>query len=446
MSLFRKVNHWKFWMLLVLVAGLTQRLALYLCYPPGVYSDTGGYWRLAQAVLRGWYDYDGTRPPAYPMLMALLGSDAAVYLTQLVLGLLASLLFFWIGWQLLGSPAWGAAAGLAHSLNLGQLFFEANLLSESFTTFWLALLLAALLLALRRQGRWRWLAWLGVGLCAALAGLTRSLFLFMPFWAALFLAALQTRWKKRAAALLAVLLPAFVLLGMWVNFMHARYNIWGITTMTGYHLVQHTGDYFEAVPESDAVLRDTFLRFRAARIARTGSSANAIWEAIPEMMRAADLDFHTLSNRLADLSVHLILTHPHLYLANAAEGWWLFWRAPVYWRPEALGSLRPALEALVWAQRVMLFGANLFFILSTLLALVWRRWRTWLHFTPTWVFITATVWLTSILQTLPDHGDNPRFLIPLQTWVVLWALWAVLRAASARLRLLQAHNSERDTA
>ncbi|MCZ6874899.1 MAG: hypothetical protein O7G88_15445, partial [bacterium] len=27
------------------------------------------------------------------------------------------------------------------------------------------------------------------------------------------------------------------------------------------------------------------------------------------------------------------------------------------------------------------------------------------------------VWLASIVQTLADHGDNPRFLIPLQTFV-----------------------------
>jgi len=29
----------------------------------------------------------------------------------------------------------------------------------------------------------------------------------------------------------------------------------------------------------------------------------------------------------------------------------------------------------------------------------------------------------SILQTLLDHGDNPRFLVPLQSLVVLWVLW-----------------------
>lgn len=423
MSFLRKFNRWQVWLAVLLGVGFAQRAALWLAYPPGVYSDTGGYRRLAEAALRGWRDYDGTRPPGYSLLMALVGPDAAVYEVQLILGLLATALFFWVGWRLAGNPLFGFSAGLAHTLNLGQLFFEANLLSESLTTFWLALLLAALTWAAQGGGRWRWPAWLGVGLCAALAGLTRSLFLFLPVWAALFLAALQPGLKKRLAAAFTVLLPGLVLVGMWVNFMNTRYGIVGITTMTGYHLIQHTGDYFELVPESDALLRDTFLKYRAEQIARTGTSANTIWDAIPEMMQVSGLDFHALSNRLARLSVQLILAHPQRYLANAAEGWWLFWRAPFYWRPQALGNLQPLFEALELAERGLLFTANLLFLGSTLLALASKRWRAWLKLTPVWVFILSTLWLTSILQTLPDHGDNPRFLVPLQTWVVLWALW-----------------------
>jgi len=29
------------------------------------------------------------------------------------------------------------------------------------------------------------------------------------------------------------------------------------------------------------------------------------------------------------------------------------------------------------------------------------------------------------MQTLPDHGDNPRFLVPMQTLVVIWVLWLI---------------------
>ncbi len=39
-----------------------------------------------------------------------------------------------------------------------------------------------------------------------------------------------------------------------------------------------------------------------------------------------------------------------------------------------------------------------------------------------WMLL-ANIWIASILQTLLDHGDNPRFLVPLQSLVVLWMLW-----------------------
>lgn len=413
---------WKTGLGVVLLVGLLQRVALYLLYPPVGYSDSGAYRRLAQTILDGWYHYDGTRPPGYPVFMALVGGDAAIYLTQLTLGLLTTLLFFWLGWRLSGSWRFGMVAGLAHTLNPGQLFFEANLLSESLATFLLALLLVCICLALESNSTHRWGLWLALGALAGLAGLVRSLFLFMPAWVVLFLAFFSRGWRRRLAMALAVLLPAVIFIGSWINFMNTRYGILGITTMTGFHMVQHTGDYFEFVPDQDAALRDTFLKYRNERMAQTGTSANAIWDAIPEMMRVSDLDFHGLSNRLAQLSTQLILQHPDRYLANVIEGWWMFWRAPVYWKPGAFVTLQQGLEAFVLVERSLLFGANLLFVFSSLLAVFWQRWRTALRLSPAWIFIASTIWLSSILQTLPDHGDNPRFLVPLQTWVVLWVL------------------------
>jgi hypothetical protein len=439
MPFFKELKPWQAGLGAVLLVGALQRALLWLCYPPVTYSDTGAYHRLAQAILAGWRDYDGTRPPGYPVFMALVGGDAAVYALQLLLGLAATALFFWIGWRLTGSVRFGAAAGLAHTLNAGQLFFEANLLSESLTTFWLALLLAGVVLALEKREHPRWALWLGVGLCAGLAGMTRSLFLFFPAWVVVALALFIRGWGRRLQMALAVLLPGMILLGLWVNFMNTRYGIFGVTTMTGYHLVQHTGAFFELVPEKDALLRDTFLKYRDEKIALTGTPANAIWDAIPEMMQAADLNFHSLSSQLTRISLELIAAHPDRYIASAAEGWWLFWRAPVYWKPEAFGTVQGVFFALVLAERALLFGANLLFLLTSALAVVSKRWRAWLRPTPAWVFIAASVWATSVLQTLPDHGDNPRFLIPLQTWVVLWGLWlgwrwVCTKSASQRMK------------
>ena len=182
------------WFLLVLTAGLAVRAALWLGYPPASYNDSGGYRFLAEATLKGWRDYNGTRVPGLPDLDgSWIGNDARVYLSQLLLGLLITLLFFYLGWQASRSPVFGAVVALAHTLNIGQVFFEASLLSETLATFWLMLVLACVWLALRPETRCRWLPWLGVGVFGALAGLTRSLYLFVPFWAASYLAVAPIR-------------------------------------------------------------------------------------------------------------------------------------------------------------------------------------------------------------------------------------------------------------
>jgi len=38
-------------------------------------------------------------------------------------------------------------------------------------------------------------------------------------------------------------------------------------------------------------------------------------------------------------------------------------------------------------------------------------------------FAASTVWLTSVIQTLLDHGDNPRFSVPTQSLLMFLVLW-----------------------
>jgi len=423
-------------LVLTLVLALVERVLLWRFYPVRVVNDTGTYRRLAESILHHWENYDGVRTPGYPAFLALLKSNEGVYLGQLALGVGITLVFFVIGWRLFRNPLAGTALALAHTLNLGQLFFEAHLMSETLATFWVALTLLAAFLWFEKPQQRPWLA-AGIGLAGILAGLTRPLFLFLPFWLGLALAlvpGLKTglTWRERLRALdwrtlLAAWLPAGALLFAWMAFIHQRFGIWNVTTITGYNLIQHTGYYFEYVPDEYAALRDVYLRYRDARIAQYGTQGNAIWQAIPEMSAASGLGFYDLSETLRRLSLQLIREHPHLYLHYALKGWWLFWRAPIYW--SATNLLTPAwvaqaLAGLILAERLILFAVNLLFLLLSPLPLFWRRVRAYLNGHPFLGVLAATLWVTSVLQTLPDHGDNPRFLVPMQSWVVVWVIAA----------------------
>lgn len=440
------------WVAVLLVA-CGVRGWLWLTYRPVAFSDTHSYRRLANATYNPkWDGYDGTRTPGYPLIMALFHSKRHIFLAQLAMGLGITLLLFYIGWQISGKIWFGGALALAHSLNLGQLLFEANLLTETPTTFWIMLSLAGLAFWLYHPKRRSIVLAYALGLTTTAAALTRPLFIYLPLWVLLYLVVdgrrLRINFHRKARILcvptikttLAFLLPVAVLFGVWINFIHSHFHDWSLTTMVGYQMVQHTGSYFEYVPDKYAALRDTYIKYRNLQIAQHGTQTNAIWDAIPEMTKVSGMTFFDLNRLLVRISTRLILDHPDLYLRDCVEGWWLFWRSPVYWSQGAFSSpgMGAVINVAIRIERPLLWAANILFILLSLLSAglaIWpprklpahgpvARLRSIATGLPAFIWCVAgSIWVASILQTLLDHGDNPRFLVPLQSLVVLWVLW-----------------------
>ncbi len=457
-----------FWLIVVAGVALMERLLVVLLYQPVTYSDTPSYRRLADAVLNHFTNYDGTRTPGYPVFLALTGTDQRAWLVQLLMGFITTLLLFYIGWTLTNKAWFGGVIALAHTLNLGQLFFESNLLSESLTTFLLILTMAGVLVWLVQPKPHTLYLEFSLGLISGITLLVRPLFIYLPFFLLVFLwleSRLDEHEAKQAEEAtanvvkmpatyrpwhrgVAFLIPVLLLLGGWIFFIHKEFNQWSLTTMTGYHLVQHTGSFFEYVPDEYASLRDTYIKYRDAHIAEYGTQTNAIWDAIPEMSRVSGYSFYGLSRVLTRISIQLIMKHPLLFIKSAFMGWWMFWRAPVYWSAMAfrLPMLTPLINLVIQIQRVGLIVTNLFFVIASLyfafiagLSALCRKvspLARWFH-NPTqvaflWMLLT-NIWIASILQTLLDHGDNPRFLVPMQSLVVLWAGIFILQISINRL-------------
>ncbi|MGE5124500.1 MAG: hypothetical protein ACM3H7_08275 [Acidobacteriaceae bacterium] len=460
-----------FWLAIVTAVALLVRVVTLLIYQPVAFSDTPSYRRLAEAVLQGFTSYDGTRTPGYPVFLALVGSDQRVWLAQLFLGLITTLLFFYIGWKLTDKPWFAGVVGLAHTLNLGQLFFESNLLTESLTTFLVVLTMAGVLYWLINPLKRRlWLAF-ALGLISSCTLLVRPLFIYLPFITLLALwlspqaetglavskdgeikpgGTTESRLNMRHRLMgLVFLVPVAGLLGGWVAFIHAQFGDWSLTTMTGYHLVQHTGSYFEYVPDEYASLRDVYIRYRDAHIAQYGTQTNTIWEAIPEMSRVSGNSFYGLSRVLTRISVQLIVQHPWLYLKNVISGWWMFWRTAVYWSADALrlpwmaGGIQLAIQVeravLLLSNLVFIFASVAFVFTASLSALRHNQGLQLINIKPPtrklfiWTLL-GTIWIASVVQTLLDHGDNPRFLVPLQSLVVLCVTVFIFQFARDKLQ------------
>jgi hypothetical protein len=420
--------------LALLLMGLCERLVLWLAYQPVEFGDTPSYARLGKVLIKsGLSGYDGTRVPGYPAWLALFSFDfRAVWASQMVLGLAISLMLFWITWRLSSHVGLSLMVGLLYDLSAGQVLFEADILSESLTAFLLVAVLALLLVLSRQEGLLNGIVIsFALGLTASLAGMVRTLYFFLPVLLVPFLLFFRRdSYKDRLARLIAFSLPPALIFGAWIAFIDIHYHMLSPTTMGGYHMIQHTGQFFQYLPDEDAVIRDTYLKYRDAAIAARGVQTNAIWDAIPELSQKTGLSFFALSSRLGQLSMLLIRQHPDLYLKSVVSGWIDFWKAPVYWKADSFqtASLAQLAGVWVWITRMATLSANALFLLLSGMAVISRQFRRAIGLDAFMAMAGGTIWMSSIVQTLADHGDNPRFLVPLQA-VLFW----VVGVAAGRL-------------
>jgi 4-amino-4-deoxy-L-arabinose transferase-like glycosyltransferase len=425
------------WLIALIGLILVVRTFLYFTYEPLFFGDSASYLRLAEAIKGiGERGYDGTRVPGYPLFLALLNMEPGrIWIAQMVLGLLISLLLYWAVLKLTGDQRFGFALGALYSLIPGQFLFEAALLTETLTTFFIVASIACLvgLKFSNSLGRSMLLAVL-LGISASAAGLTRPLFfpitlLFLPFvWGVTG----GTRRKRIAATGLYALMP-LVMQGGWLLYMWSHWHVVSPTAMAGYSMVQHAGSYFEYLPDRYAAIRDTYIQYRDAQIALRGVQTNAIWEAIPAISDASGLGFYDLSREMGRLSWLLIRDHPGLYLRDVLSGWIAFWKAPLYWQAELVhpAVARTILQVLALVGRGVSIIANFGFLILSAAVLFVPRIRHGLVRRPVVLASASMVWLISVVQTLLDHGDNPRFLVPLQMivfFVVIIVLGNLIRS------------------
>lgn len=419
------------WLMIALSIAILARIGLWVSYLPAHGNDTSTYQHLANSLRnhQGFERYNGTRTPGYPFFLMITGTEEQAYLVQLCLGVITSLLVYWVTWRLSEKHWLAGLLSLAHSLNLGQLFFEAALLSEAVATFLFFAWLAGMVFLLNQNKQKtdrlhinrHWMTAFGVGITGVALIFTRPLFVFIPFLGAFFLLFfLHSPIKIRLGTTALVVLPAVISLAIWANFIHTRFNMWGMDTIGGYHLVTHVSSFFELAPDQYAPIRDIFLQFRDERIAATGSTANTIWDAIPALMQESRLNYYALSRLMGQISSELIASHPFLYMENLILGWVWFWKVGVFWLPDQVTnvSLRSILSAILLAERILTFGFNLLLLAGTM-TLASSTWRKILGMNSSLYMAIGTIMAASLVQSLAEHGDNARYLAPQQTLVII---------------------------
>jgi len=438
----QQARQWRDDILYLVALGAVVRLALVLVYAPQSYPDTGTYFDLARRIEHSTLlTYGGQRTPGYPLLLLAAGLNPyVVWLLQALMGIAISALSYFI--VALCSPSRRAAlvSGAVHSLALNQVFFEANLLSETAATFWIVLSMVLFALTIRRPGTGL-PGWLGI--VSAMAALTRPIYLVLaPVYALLLLFGMPRGCALRVTAIFSVTLLVPILL--WASVNKAATGKFTMTTLTGYSLSNHAGGFFELAPEKDALIRDIYLKHREERRSESPSHthANTAIAARSELLQRTGLSPVDLSGELARISLALFYAHPLLYAKSVLESWTSFWAVPNFWR---LGDIRPPLvqKSLQSAWRVeqsLMRVANLAFVmLSAFVAITFaRKWRLLRQGDLVALALIAVIWSSSLLQALFEYGDNPRFAIPTEPLVVCFLAWAAV-AMRRSFRLFARH-------
>jgi hypothetical protein len=427
----------------VLIAGVALRVLLLAVYEPIHHQDTDTYTPLAASILRADFSsFDGLRPPGYPAFIALAGlSPQRIWLLQMIAGVAISLLLFHIALRLTRRPGVAMFVAITYNANLAQLFFEANLLSETLTTLLVVAACAVLGTGLERMRSGRpETAWLvGAGALAGLAALTRPQFVYLPVlfaavtgYAVFVISGAPLR--RVAGRGLAAVAPGLVLILGWSYVNYVRLDFFTPSTLVGINLMNHTLPFVESAPKRYAPIPEIAARHRDAKIARTGRHNFANFEALPELKAATGLRTPALSKRLEEMSVELIFRHPFRYAWGVAQAWVDFWLAPNYWALDKLKprSLAPVLRSVWWPEYWLLRAMNAVFLVVAMLALTSRRFRDRVRWELELSGLCAVVLLASLVQAMGEWGENPRYAIPVQALVVLVVLVVGWRWARAR--------------
>ena len=415
----------------LLAAALAIRVLFAWLYPPAWFSDSDTYLEMAWIIRTGDFSsYTGERTPLYPLILLLFKAEPRwLMIFQAVLGLVISLILFQSFKVLFQSERLGLAAGLSYALNPSQVVFERAVLTETTTTFLITASLLLFIYALRKK--LNLLLCLLVGVLSSLAAFIRPLFQFLPLLLALLLGGYYFyRFEHRIAAsalrFSLVVLPAVLLLGGWSLFNYNRIGYFGITTLGGFNLTNHTGAFMEDAPEEFAQIKRIFLKHRERALERTGSSAMTIWRAIDELERETGLSYPELSNRFLQLSLHLILKNPGRYLRSVAKSFVIFWLPTWYTGQGGLIRLvrsgTPLERYLLSAFWVVHAACMLIFMALPLFYLLCRGIRNHFKFNFGVLTMYAVVFSTAIVQAFLEYGENARYKQPVEPFVIALAV------------------------
>jgi hypothetical protein len=306
-------------LVLVLVCGTVFR-ALMMFAAPGILSpDSNSFLISAEAMLAGdLLTHDPFKTPLYSLFLAAFmalgathSSGTLMVVTQHVLGLITTAMFFGLANRLFGLLV-AVVSSLVFTTHALLLLYETSILSEALFVFVLALVLDLTIRALSvRVPIWRFAA---IGVLAGLATLTRPVAQWFILVIAVSVATAERSASRRvrAIALMGAVYVLMLLPWMYVN--SQSYGFWGVSLGQGLGLFMRVFDVDKQAP----IQGTAYPAVEHAIVATNRGNAYAVRNELNFRLgfSASGSDSQMLGYALAN-----VRAHSGSYWWNSAKNW-----------------------------------------------------------------------------------------------------------------------------
>ncbi|RYJ41867.1 ArnT family glycosyltransferase [Flavobacterium beibuense] len=401
-----------------------SRLIIVLLYQNiTIFSDSSGYTELAERLANfSLQGYLGTHSPGYPILLALSGNSLIVAVVlQFVLGTINAVYQYKTLRLLNFTTKTSLITTLLFNSLLHVIFYETNILTESFTLFFVTLIFYFIIKGLYTEYKLK--NSIILSLLIGFLILIKPLYIFLPFLIYGFYTLKNFSFSKIINIRLTLLIfPLVSFLGWsYVNKVNTGYFV--STTFWGINIAQNCVYFAEKCPEEYKEIGDTYADYREKIIAADKDVAMTIWFAGPELMGITKLSYlPDFSAKLSEYSKATIKKNPIDYSKQMFVSWRDFWDTSIYWNYKSfkVPHANQVLNLLWLAQSFLLYLIKLIFVLLIPYHIVqfFRKKEI-----TTVIIITTVIFAASILQAMVTYGSNSRFSYPFEFLMIVVLLF-----------------------
>lgn len=397
-----------------------SRLIIVLLYQNiTIFPDSSGYTELAERLadfnLKG---YLGTRSPGYPLLIALTGNSLIIAVVfQFALGTINAIYQYKTLRLINFTVKTSLIATLGFNSFLHVIFYETNILTESFTLFFVTMIFYFIIKGLHTEHKLK--NSIILSLLIGFLILIKPFYIFLPFLIYGFYTLKNFSFSRIINIRITLLIfPLLSFLGWsYVNKVNTGYFV--STTYWGINIAQNCVHFAEKCPEEYKEIGDTYADYREKIIAADKDVAMTIWFARPELMGMTKLSYlPDFSAKLSEYSKATIKKNPIDYSKQVFISWRDFWDTAIYWNYKnfKVPHANQLLNILWLIQSLLLYLIKVVFVLVIPYQVIQFLRKKEINAA---IIITTMVFTASILQAMATYGTNSRFSYPFEFLMIV---------------------------